>query len=320
MKFYDVYNGDADGLCALVQLRLSIPRETVLVSGVKRDIALLKQVDARRGDEITVLDISLDTNRDALDRVLLQGARVSWFDHHHPGEIPANPALVSHIDTDPAMCTSLIVDRYLGGKFRNWAIVAAFGDNLEQPARDLANAVGLDGPHIEMLHQLGTCLNYNAYGETLDDLLYSPIDLFRTMKSFADPRDFVLATNIFSALQARMHDDLSRTQAIRVQPIATGSAFAVLPDTDWSRRVLGVYANALAQRQPHTAHVILVERTGGYKVSIRAPVADPRGASSVARQFNSGGGRQGAAGIDFLPSAELDKLFVVMRETFPGTG
>ena len=27
MRFYDIYNGDADGLCAPVQLRLSQPRD-----------------------------------------------------------------------------------------------------------------------------------------------------------------------------------------------------------------------------------------------------------------------------------------------------
>ncbi len=320
MKFYDVYNGDADGLCALLQLRLSAPRDSVLVSGVKRDISLLNRIDAQHGDEITVLDISLDANRDALERALRHGARVSWFDHHYPGEIPADTAFVSHIDTDPAMCTSLIVDRYLGGKFRHWAIVAAFGDNLEQPARHLAATVGLDGAQTELLRELGTCLNYNAYGETLDDLLYSPIALFGKMKSFPDPREFVRASDIFEALRGQMHEDLSRAQAIRVRSIAPGSAFAVLPDTGWSRRVMGVYANGLARREPHTAHAIMVERAGGYKVSIRAPLADPRGASAVARAFHSGGGREGAAGIDFLPSAERDRLFVVMRETFPGVG
>ncbi len=320
MKFYDVYNGDADGLCALLQLRLSTPRDAVLVSGVKRDIALLNRVDVQRGDEITVLDVSVDANRGALERALRNGARVSWFDHHYPGEIPHDPSFVSHIDTDPAMCTSLIMDRYLGGRFRHWAIVAAFGDNLEQPARDLANAVGLDGPETELLRGLGMSLNYNAYGETLDDLLYSPIDLFQIMKSFADPREFVRATDILGTLQEQMHEDLSQAQAIQVQPVAPGCAFAVLPDRKWSRRVMGVYANGLARHEPHTAHAIMVERTGGYKVSIRAPLADPKGASAVARAFNSGGGREGAAGIDFLPSAQLDRLLAVMREVFPGDG
>ena len=40
-----VFNGDADGLCALQQLRLASPRGAggeTLVTGVKRDIALLE--------------------------------------------------------------------------------------------------------------------------------------------------------------------------------------------------------------------------------------------------------------------------------------
>ena len=43
---YDVFNGDADGICALLQLRLAEPREAQLVTGVKRDINLLSRVEA----------------------------------------------------------------------------------------------------------------------------------------------------------------------------------------------------------------------------------------------------------------------------------
>ena len=50
MTHYDVFNGDADGICALQQLRLAEPRDAVLVTGVKRDIALLDRVPARAGD------------------------------------------------------------------------------------------------------------------------------------------------------------------------------------------------------------------------------------------------------------------------------
>ena len=72
-----VFNGDADGICALQQLRLAEPRlgmaarsgaarggvpggEDVLITGVKRDIALLVRVQARGADLCTVLDVSLD--------------------------------------------------------------------------------------------------------------------------------------------------------------------------------------------------------------------------------------------------------------------
>ncbi|WP_363153578.1 hypothetical protein [Thiobacillus sp.] len=59
MPLIDVFNGDADGLCALHQLRLADPADSELVTGPKRDISLLKRVQAHAGDRITVLDIAL---------------------------------------------------------------------------------------------------------------------------------------------------------------------------------------------------------------------------------------------------------------------
>jgi hypothetical protein len=66
MTLFYAFNGDADGLCALQQLRLVDPRGATLVTGVKRDIQLLRRVNAATGDEVTVLDISLDANRERL--------------------------------------------------------------------------------------------------------------------------------------------------------------------------------------------------------------------------------------------------------------
>ena len=56
MAFHDVCNGDADGLFALRQLRLANPVDSILVTGIKRDIALLERVRANplKG-EITLL-------------------------------------------------------------------------------------------------------------------------------------------------------------------------------------------------------------------------------------------------------------------------
>jgi len=130
MQFYDIFNGDADGICALQQLRLEEPRASVLVTGVKRDVRLLERVKATAGDELTVLDISLRSNAADLRRLLDAGARLRCFDHHAVGELPQHTNLKAFIDTAPDTCTSLIVDRYLGGRQRMWAVVAAYGDNL----------------------------------------------------------------------------------------------------------------------------------------------------------------------------------------------
>ena len=109
MKCYDVFNGDADGIISLVQLRLAEPREAELVTGRKRDIKLLSRVDAKGGDQITVLDISMRSNMDDLKRLLDVNASVFYVDHHNAGDIPEHPNLISVIDTSPEMCTACLL-------------------------------------------------------------------------------------------------------------------------------------------------------------------------------------------------------------------
>ena len=130
MALIDVFNGDADGICAIHQIRLVEPAESTLITGVKRDINLLKDLEVKAGDELTVLDISLDKNRDDLTRILNVGANVRYFDHHYAGDIPQHPALQTYIDTDANICSSLLVNNYLKGCYLPWAVTAAFGDNL----------------------------------------------------------------------------------------------------------------------------------------------------------------------------------------------
>ncbi|HSG93603.1 MAG TPA: acetyltransferase, partial [Methylotenera sp.] len=105
MHYFDVFNGDADGICALVQLRLSAPRESVLITGVKRDIALLDQVTAKAGDNVTVLDLSMQKNLPALNNLLAAGVEVFYADHHQSGEIPQHENLKALIDLSPTTCT-----------------------------------------------------------------------------------------------------------------------------------------------------------------------------------------------------------------------
>jgi len=45
---YDIFNGDADGIIALLQLQLANPTVTTKVTGVKRDIQLMQKNNATR--------------------------------------------------------------------------------------------------------------------------------------------------------------------------------------------------------------------------------------------------------------------------------
>jgi len=319
MRFYDIFNGDADGLCALHQLRLADPRAGTLITGVKRDIALLARVTPESGDELTVLDVSLDVNRQALLGALQIGARVRYFDHHFAGEIPRHGLLEAHIDTSATVCTSLIVDRHLRGRHRAWAIVAAFGDNLLAQAYSAAAERGLRHAEIETLRELGECLNYNAYGGFIEDLHFHPAELYRRLQGFVDPLEFARHAPEFRALQAAYAEDLERALRTPVEMIGKVCAAVFLPDEKWSRRVNGVLANELARRHPQRAHAVLTHRDGGFSVSLRAPQSGTPGIHQVARQFPNGNGRAAAAGIEFLPQGEITSLFRALREAYDVT-
>ena len=314
MTRYDVFNGDADGLCALQQLRLAEPApDAVLVTGVKRDIRLLERVEAAAGDRITVLDVSLDVNRDALARALEAGANVRYADHHFAGEIPDHPALEAHVDTSPETCTGLVVDGLLDGAHRAWAVAAAFGDNLLAAARAAAGPLGLDAASVERLRELGTLLNYNGYGATLEDLHFDPAELARRLRPYADPLEFAAGDDAFAALEAGYADDRSRVDALEPERSSAASALYVLPDAAWARRIGGVWANELAQAHPGRAHALLTGRAdGGYVVSVRAPIEERTGADELCRQFDTGGGRKAAAGINRLPESDVERFVAAL--------
>lgn len=318
MRFIDVFNGDADGICALVQLRLAEPRDSELVTGIKRDINLLKRVQATSGDKLTVLDISMEKNITDLTRLLDAGVEVFYADHHQPGDIPQHSGLSAHIDMAATTCTSLIVDKYLGGQFHEWAITAAYGDNLTEVAEHLANEAGLNEAQRAELSSLGIYLNYNGYGANTDDLLFHPADLFKQCVAYASPFDFIHENRpAFEKLSTGYNDDMQAGLTIKPKYQTENLAVICLPDEKWARRVSGVLGNELANQFPDRAHAIVsVKDAEHYLVSLRAPNSNRMGADEVAGQFPTGGGRRAAAGINALPVDQLENLIAVMEKQY----
>jgi hypothetical protein len=317
MTCFDVFNGDADGLCALQQLRLEDPRDAVLVTGVKRDIGLLARVPAEAGDEVWALDIALEKNRRALDRLLAAGARVRYFDHHFPGEIPAHPLLEAHIDTTPDRGTSLLVDDYLGGSQRAWAVVGTFGDNFDESARRAAAPLGLTSGQIEALRDLGIYLNYNGYGAEVADLHFPPDALFRRLRPYANPLDFIAIDPAFGLLRDGFNEDMSRARAVAPEFEDPGHRLHLLPAAPWARRAGGVLANELARAAPDQAHALLTRLpAGGFVVSVRAPLTRRQGADDLCRGFPGGGGRPAAAGINELADSDYEAFVAAFLAAF----
>ena len=319
MADFDVYNGDADGICALTQLRLAEPRAAQLVTGVKRDIELLDKVTAQAGDRLTVLDVSLDKNREGLQRVLAAGAEVLYVDHHYAGEIPQSPQLTALINEAADVCTSLLVNGRLQNRYAAWAVVGAFGDNLSQSAEMIARPLGLSVAALRQLEELGTYMNYNGYGECVEDLHFTPEALFRLVSVHESPLQFIqTGREHFEKLADGYHSDMSRAAGTKAEPTSNErAALFILPDAAWARRVSGVYSNDLTNLHPDRAHAVLTEKADGcYLVSVRAPLNRKKGADELCRGFPTGGGRAAAAGINALPAAQLAAFAQAFKQQF----
>jgi hypothetical protein len=318
MKYFDVFNGDADGICALHQFRLAEPRpQARLVTGVKRDIRLLQQLSGTHDAHITVLDISLDSNRDALESLLETGCDILYVDHHYAGEIPLSDKLTVHIDPSPETCTSLITDRLIGGKYRSWAVVGAFGDNLHTSARQAAASLSMDDSTVAKLQELGELLNYNGYGLSITDLFFAPGDLYKSLIPYTDPLEYWEHSDVISRLREGYRHDMD--SALQYKPVRITQAGRIyeLPPEPWARRVSGVFSNLKAQEEPSLAHGLLIRNPdGSYRVNIRAPLNNKHGADTICRGFATGGGRAAAAGINSMPQDQMALFFRKFEEIF----
>ncbi|MBU0665135.1 MAG: acetyltransferase [Proteobacteria bacterium] len=316
---YDIFNGDSDGICALHQLRLDTPcPDAILITGPKRDITLLSTLQDVKQSSLTVLDLSLESNRPFLEELLSNSNEILYIDHHFSGVIPETPALTVHINTSPDTCTSLIVDSLLQGRYRKWAIVAAFGDNLHDAALKAAQTLSLSRQELKQLQELGELLNYNGYGATLADLYFHPADLYRAIRPFADPLDFINSSpEAITLLRQGFQQDM--LLALRQKAVNPGNINRIFhfPDTAWSRRVCGVFANLKAQEKKEAAHALIVDNEDStLRISVRAPLADKKKADALCRAFPTGGGRAAAAGINKLPPEMLDEFITAFHATY----
>lgn len=307
---YDVFNGDADGIIALLQLQLANPTDTVKVTGVKRDIELLKKVTPQLGDCIRVLDISMEKNMPALHDALTVGAKVMYVDHHKAGDIPNHANLFSHIDLDANMCTSLIVSDLLDKQFHLWAITAAYGDNLFAKADAEADKLKLKELQKSQLKAFGTYINYNGYGSEVADLHFAPEELYKQLLQYKSPLDAINDQNSsYYTLERAYKADMEKAANAQILHDCDTAKVILLEDAAWARRVSGVLGNDLANQSPNKAHAVFTfNNKGSYLVSVRAPLNNKQGAVDICSKFTTGGGRAAAAGINELPESQISKF------------
>ncbi|UPR55358.1 DHH family phosphoesterase [Vibrio sp. ED004] len=316
---FDVFNGDADGIIALIQLRLAEPKVSTLITGVKRDIKLLKQVDTTIATSVTALDISMEKNTTELEAVLAKGIEVFYCDHHRAGDIPDSAFLDTLINLDAETCTSLLINERLNGRFAKWAIAAAFGDNMFTAAEKLAAEIGLSDIDTEFLKELGTLINYNGYGATLNDLHIAPAELYQQLVQFEDPLALRYGSNsAYHILKAGYAQDHAKVLAVEASHRDAQCKVFELPCEAWARRISGVFGNELANQNPELAHAVLTLNANqqDYTVSVRAPLNNRVGADEICASFPTGGGRKAAAGVNALLTEDKAKFIGVLSNFY----
>ena len=103
--------------------------------------------------------------------------------------------------------------------------------------------------------------------------------------------------------------DAERIACLQPQWSEPCGAIYVLPAAAWARRISGVFANSLAAVADGRSFAVLTEQSNGcYGVSVRsgAPATNP--AHRFCETFETGGGRKAAAGVNRLPSNEIERF------------
>ncbi|MRJ42976.1 MULTISPECIES: DHH family phosphoesterase [Idiomarina] len=315
MKYIDVFNGDADGIFSLIQWRKAFPVvESQIISGVKRDNALIQHINLEQaaGAIVTALDLSFDKNTEALRSILPSVESVFYCDHHQAKTLFEHPRLTTVIDFSPAVCTGLLVSDYLNQQHHAWAIAAAFGDSLNSVAYAECSKLSFSGKRAEQLRELGVLVNYNGYGADLTDLHFEPQGLYQALSAYDSPFDIVAdSTSPFAALRDGYAEDMQKARNAVVVAENRSVKALLLDDAAWARRISGTLGNDLAHANPDKAIVIATPNADGctLTISLRAPKSNLQGAGDICSGFATGGGRAGAAGVNALPMEQLD-LFI----------
>jgi len=317
MTNYDVFNGDTDGIFSWHQLRLTHPRDAIIVTGVKRDVNLVARVNASEGDLVTIMDVSHAKNRKDVQRILDSGAIVEYFDHHDPKELIDHANITYHINTEPNISTGLIVNSYVKGKHNLWSIATAFGDNHLDLAMDLAKSENLSDEQIQILKNIGLVVNYNSYGQTIDDLFYSPKVIAESVKACrTDVFQFIEQGDIFSILLDNYNADMSSAMCQEPYSINSNGVIYILPNEAWTHRIMGSFSNHLVSTNKDLACAIAVLNSDGtYRISVRSSINNPHGAGNLCSKFG-GGGREKAGGVNNLPDSELTSFKEYFERVF----
>jgi hypothetical protein len=305
-KSVDICIGDANGLCSLLQWRLHQPKQSSTLALLGRESRLDGLIQASPGDDVLLCDIPMQANRSTLMQLLDSGAQIQYLSHQIGEESLWHPQLQYIEDAPQDSCTSLMVDRILDGKYRQWALVGAYGKRCNASADKLASSVGLPAHERARLRELGELINYNACSVDGQNACIPPVDLYSLMSGYQQAMDFLQSESVASELESVRREDLERAEQIAPYWQDAHASVYVLPDTPWAHRVAGGLGTHLSANEPTRAHAFLRPAANGcFMTRVHAARNNPNGGLTFT-DAQADDDCQRAWVIEHLPDQEID--------------
>jgi len=295
---YIIPDGDADGLTAAYQL-IKDRGNYEVITAPKRVVDLVNKVSEKiaSGSEVVILDLSSETNKQGLDNLLAKHVKVEWIDHHEQ-IADLESKVLALINQSPEYNTSTIINEKVNGKYVEWAIIGAFGDNKAKKANELAQKHNISPKYLSQLKEIGKLLNYNGFA-----VIVSPEETLNEMLKHNSPKTFA-ETAIFQKIKEQYQKD--RAALGGVKPFYTSDKIVIyqLPESDASLAMFGEFANDLQAKDKSKIYFVIApdEKPSRYVLSIRTS-GNPK-ANEIAKLFENGGGRADAAGANISETSK----------------
>ena len=182
---------------------------------------------------------------------------------------------------------------------------------------NMAKSENLTEEQVIFLKQIGLVVNYNSYGQTVEDLFFPPEEIAKAVKACgSDIFRFTEQSDIFPTLFENFSADMSSAVCQEPYSISDNAVIYALPNEAWTHRVMGSFSNHLVSTNKGLACAIAVLNSDGtYRISVRSSINNPYGAGNLCKKFG-GGGREKAGGVNNLDASELDKFKEEFDRTF----
>ena len=145
-------------------------------------------------------------------------------------------------------------------------------------------------------------LNYNSYGDAIEELYYSPVELHKRMRNYSNPVTFIEGESVFSNLREAYYQDMSAARGV-LGETRPGGLVNFLPNLPWARRLTVTFANLIANDYRNQVIAVLTHGDSHhYRVHLRTPEASTVAAVIFAGDFRRVVAARRQVGLTFCPN------------------